>query len=69
MAKKYEVNSSEGEFQAGSDTKVLKNLLGITTEAEINEVESLLLVQLYEYLFDNSMLGYRVLIPSTKTGH
>lgn len=54
MAKKYEVNSSEGEFQTGSDTKVLKNLLGITTEAEINEVETLLLVQLYEYLFDNS---------------
>ena len=54
MAKKYEVNSSEGEFQAGSDSKVLKNLLGITTEAEINEVESLLLVQLYQYLFDDT---------------
>lgn len=54
MAKKYEVNSTEGEFQAGSDSKVLKNLLGITTEAEINEVESILLVQLYQHLFDET---------------
>jgi cell filamentation protein len=54
MTKKYEVNSSEGEFQAGSDSKVLKNLLGITTEAEINEVESLLLLQLYRHLFNDS---------------
>lgn len=54
MAKKYEVNSSEGEFQAGSDSKVLKNLLGIISEAEINEAESLLLVQLYQYLFDDA---------------
>ncbi len=54
MTKKYEVNSSEGEFQAGSDSKVLKNLLGIATETEINEAEILLLVQLYQYLFDAS---------------
>lgn len=54
MTKKYKINSSEGEFQSGSDSKVLKNLLGITTETEINEAESLLLVQLYQHLFDNS---------------
>ncbi|MEJ6120689.1 Fic family protein [Vibrio sp. 2-Bac 85] len=54
MTRKYEVNSSEGEFQVGSNSRVLKNLLGINTETEINEVESLLLVQLYQYLFDDS---------------
>lgn len=53
MAKKYEVNSSEGEFQAGSDSKVLKNLLGITSELEMNEVERVLLLQLYQYLFND----------------
>ncbi|MEJ6120644.1 Fic family protein [Vibrio sp. 2-Bac 85] len=53
MTKKYDVNSSEGEFQAGSDSKVLKNLLGIISELEINDAESVLLVQLYQHLFDD----------------
>lgn len=45
---RYSVNSSEGEYQPGSDELVLKNLLGITSEEEIGEVELGLLAQLYE---------------------
>lgn len=45
---RYSVNTSEGEYQPGSDGLVLKNLLGITSKDEMDELELGLLAQLYE---------------------
>lgn len=48
---KYSIHSSEGDFEPGSDNKVLKNKIGITTESDMIDVEDDLLFQLYEHVF------------------
>lgn len=48
---KYDINSVEGEYQPHSNESVLLNRLAITEVEEINEVETLLLLKLYEHLF------------------
>lgn len=48
---RYQVESSEGEFQPGSDGLVLRNRLGITTQEDMNELElSLLALKLWHRL-------------------
>ena len=49
---KYAIGGSEGDFEPGSDNKVLKNRLGITVEQDMVDAEDDLLFQLYEYVFD-----------------
>lgn len=49
---KYRVDTSEGGFEPGSDEQVLRNRLGITAVAAMNEAESQLLLKLYESLFE-----------------
>lgn len=58
---KYDIDSSEIQFQLGSDGRVLKNKLNITDLSEIDDVESELLLKLYEKIFIDSA------IPSTLT--
>ena len=48
---KYNIDTAEGEYQSGSDNRVLKNLLEISDVADMNEAETELLLKLYEYLF------------------
>jgi cell filamentation protein len=50
---KYAIGSSEGDFEPGSDNKVLKNKLGITVEQDMIDAEDDLLFQLYEYVFNS----------------
>ena len=45
---KYEVTTTEGEFEEGSNGAVLKNKLSIITVDDINEAETELLIKLYE---------------------
>ena len=45
---KYDVTTTEGDFEAGSNGAVLKNKLGIVTVDDINEAETELLIKLYE---------------------
>lgn len=48
---KYELNSAEERYQPGSGDLVLANKLGIIDEQEMEELESGLLLMLYEQLF------------------
>lgn len=48
---KYDAPASETEYQPKSSNRVLKNTLGITEPAEMNDVESELLLKLYEKIF------------------
>lgn len=48
MTGRYEVHSAEGEYEPGSDSQVLRNLVGITSPEDIDELELHLLAQLYE---------------------
>lgn len=51
---RYDINTLEGEFQPGSDQRVLRNLQGISSLEDMNELEFELLAQLYEgVLFDD----------------
>jgi len=51
--KRYDVSSSEGECQPGSDNRVLRNLLGLTDPAEMSIAETELLEDLYIQVFDD----------------
>lgn len=50
---RYDITGSEGEYQPGSDNKVLRNLPGITNPEEMNIAETDLLTDLYIQVFDN----------------
>lgn len=50
---KYELGI-EGEYQPGSNEKVLANKLGITDAEDMFDAESTLLRQLYEHIFQHS---------------
>jgi len=47
MTDRYEASGSQAEFQPGSDDRVLRNVLGITSPEEMDEIELVLLEQLY----------------------
>jgi cell filamentation protein len=49
---KYSINNEEGEFEPGSENKVLKNKLGITSVQDMNDAEDDLLFQLYNHVFE-----------------
>jgi len=53
---KYEMNSVEERFQAGSNNTVLANKLNIIHETEMEALESGLLLMLYEKLFISAPL-------------
>jgi len=50
---RYDITGSEGEYQPGSDNKVLRNLPGITDPEEMNIAETDLLEDLYLQVFDH----------------
>ncbi|WP_062570347.1 Fic/DOC family protein [Pseudoalteromonas arabiensis] len=51
---KYDVDTAETQYQPGSNSRVLLNKLNITDVNDINEVEAILLVKLYEKTFSYS---------------
>lgn len=53
---KYEIDTSEGLYEPGSNELVLKNKLGIVDPTEMDDVESELLLKLYEKLFLDTAL-------------
>ena len=54
MPDRYSIEGSvEGEYQPGSDDKVLKNKLDITSEEEMDGLELALLEQLYDSVYED----------------
>jgi cell filamentation protein len=49
---KYAIGTEEDEFEPGSDRKVLKNMLSITSELDMQDAESSLLLGLYEFIYE-----------------
>jgi len=49
----------EGQFEPGSNGQVLKNLLGITTQVEMERIETELLFELTDQLLDECDLNKR----------
>ena len=44
MSHRYRVSGAEGEFEPGSDGQVLRNLVGINSVADMDELELELLL-------------------------
>lgn len=53
---KYHIGTSEDEFEPGSDGHILSNKLAITDEEDMAEVETQLLLKLYEYVFQSAVV-------------
>jgi cell filamentation protein len=49
---KYLIESPQVEYEPGSNEQVLRNKLGIKTQEDINEAETVLLFKLYERIFN-----------------
>lgn len=50
---RYEIDSSETQYQQGSNNRVLLNKLGIVHPDEMDDIEAVLLMQLYEKVFSS----------------
>ncbi len=66
---RYEVSTAEGEFQPGSNGRVLKNLLDITSPEEMDDVELRLLAQLYENVLVADLPDRTLTVEDLKTWH
>jgi cell filamentation protein len=66
---RYSVEGSEGEFEPGSEEKVLRNKLGITDPQDMDEAELLLLLQLYAHVFDHLEDDRRLTVDMIKEWH
>lgn len=66
---RYTVDGSEGEFEPGSNGRVLKNKHGITDPAELQEAETELLLDLYTYVLDSVSPEQRLTVAMIKEWH
>lgn len=69
MKDRYAVDGAEGEHEPGSDQRVLRNLVGITTLEDMNELELELLNQLYENLLLNELPERSIMVEDLRTWH
>ncbi|MDG4868660.1 Fic family protein [Guyparkeria sp. 1SP6A2] len=66
---RYTVDGSEGEYEPGSNALVLKNKLGITDPAEMQDAETELLLDLYTYVFGSVSPEQRLTVALIKEWH
>ncbi len=59
MMSRYAAQGSEAEFEPGSRRRVLRNLLGIRSVAEMSRVESTALLEAQDRLVDSFSLDHR----------
>lgn len=69
MADRYTVPGAQGEFQPGSDGRVLLNALGITSSDDMDELELTLLQQLYEEVLLDHLPHRTLTVDDLKTWH
>lgn len=69
MADRYQVSGIEGRFEPGSDGRVLANKLGIVDPAEMDDLESQLLEDLYESVLGHDFPDRRLWVSDLKTWH
>lgn len=66
---RYDIHTTEGEYEPGSSQLVLKNLLGITAVDDMNELELGLLAQLYEKVLVDDLPERALTVQDLKTWH
>jgi cell filamentation protein len=69
MSTRYEATGIEGEFEPGSNGQVLRNLAGITSAADMDDVELRLLDELYFDVFFESFPLRQLTVADLKEWH
>lgn len=69
MSKRYAVDGPEGEFEPGSIQRVLRNLVGITSPDDMDELELELLSQLYDRLLLDELPEHTITVAMLKSWH
>lgn len=69
MPTRYEVTGPEGEFEPGSSEQVLRNLVGITSAADMDDVELQLLGQLYDDVLVQNFPARTLRVDDLKAWH
>jgi cell filamentation protein len=68
MSDRY-ASGGEGEFQPGSDERVLRNLLGIADSQDMDEAETALLHRLYQAVLEDEFPDRRLTVADLKRWH
>jgi len=69
MTDRYAVQGAQGEFEPGSDERVLLNKLGIQSVEDMDELELELLQRLYEEVLVNHLPNRALTVEDLKTWH
>ncbi|ROO29705.1 cell division protein Fic [Salinisphaera orenii MK-B5] len=69
MGDRYQASGIEGQFQPGSDSKVLANKLGIIHPDDMEDLESQLLEDLYESVLGSEFPDRKLCVIDLKTWH
>lgn len=69
MPSRYQTTSAEGEFEPNSNEEVLRNLVGITSSADMDELELQLLSQLYDEVLAQNLPFRSLTVADLKHWH
>jgi cell filamentation protein len=66
---RYDIHSEESEFQPGSQGLVLRNMVGINSPGDMDELELELLEQLYEVVLLDQLPDRRLTVDDLRSWH
>lgn len=69
MSERYQVSGPEGEFEPGSNDQVLRNLVGITSPDDMDELELHLLGELYDEVLVQNLPVRQLTVADLKHWH
>lgn len=69
VSNRYAVGGAEGEYEPGSNERVLKNLLGLADPAQMDELELELLGQLYNDVLLHHLPDHAIAVEHIKDWH
>jgi len=69
MTNRYQTAGAEGEFEPGSNEQVLRNLVGITSAADMDELELQLLSELYDEVLLQNLPDRTLTVADLKHWH
>ncbi|OOE88634.1 Fic/DOC family protein [Salinivibrio sharmensis] len=66
---RYQTQSSEAQYQPGSNERVLKNHMGVTDPTKMEDIEAVLLAKLYERVFTGGHFPRQVRVSTLASWH
>ena len=69
MTNRYQTTGAEGEFEPGSNGQVLRNLVGISSSDDMDELELRLLGELYDEVLLQNLPARALTVADLKYWH